>query len=126
MTNYYDLLNVSPDAPADVIDKAYRRAAQIFHPDKPDGSDEKMREINAARIVLMDREQRARYDASIHAGTALAPIIATVTKEELAKFMATARVDGEECDLCDGAKQVRVGAGGFWQRRTCPKCAEDE
>lgn len=60
----YEILQVHPAAHPEVIQAAYRRLAQIYHPDRnpaPDAS-ERMAEINAAYAVLNDPQQRAAYD----------------------------------------------------------------
>jgi curved DNA-binding protein len=60
----YDTLDVSPDASADEIKKAYRRLARKYHPDinKEAGAEEKFKEINAAYEVLSDESKKAQYD----------------------------------------------------------------
>lgn len=70
-TKYYDSLGVSPDSDEKTIQKAYRRAAMRYHPDrnpdKPDAA-EKFREIAAAYEVLSDTEKRQTYDRFGEAG----------------------------------------------------------
>lgn len=70
-TKYYDFLGISPDADEKTIQKAYRRAALRYHPDrnpdKPD-AEEKFREIAAAYEVLSDPEKREMYDRFGEAG----------------------------------------------------------
>ncbi len=60
----YKVLQVDPEADPDVIQAAYRRLAQKFHPDLA-GSDEasaRMIELNAAWEVLRDPQRRGAYD----------------------------------------------------------------
>ncbi len=59
--NYYRLLHVQPDAPAEVIKASYRALMSIHHPDKG-GDPEKAVLINAAYAVLSDTMKRAEYD----------------------------------------------------------------
>ena len=62
---YYDLLGVDPDADDRTIQKAYRRAALRYHPDRnPDDPDaeSKFREVAEAYEVLSDNEKRRLYD----------------------------------------------------------------
>jgi molecular chaperone DnaJ len=64
MADYYQLLQVSPDASAEDVKRAYRKLAREFHPDRnPDpAARERMAEINRAYEVLSDPERRVRYD----------------------------------------------------------------
>lgn len=60
----YDTLDVSSNASADEIKKAYRRLARKYHPDvnKDPGAEEKFKEINAAYEILSDEQKRRQYD----------------------------------------------------------------
>ena len=64
MADYYQLLQVPPDASAEDVKRAYRQLAREFHPDRnPDpAARERMAEINRAYEVLSDPERRVRYD----------------------------------------------------------------
>jgi curved DNA-binding protein len=66
-TDYYEVLQVSPNAEADTIQRVYRLLAQQYHPDNKDtGSAERFRKIHEAYSVLSNPEQRARYDIVHH------------------------------------------------------------
>lgn len=60
----YKTLQVDPEADPEVIQAAYRRLAQKFHPDRAPGPDAEARmvAINAAWELLRDPERRAAYD----------------------------------------------------------------
>ncbi|WP_263833034.1 DnaJ C-terminal domain-containing protein [Sulfurospirillum oryzae] len=60
----YETLDVSQDASAEEIKKAYRRLARKYHPDinKDAGAEEKFKEINAAYEILSDEQKRRQYD----------------------------------------------------------------
>jgi len=64
--DYYAILGVLPTAEKAVIKAAYRALAQIYHPDRYEGSKEdaefRMRELNEAYSVLSKPEKRAKYD----------------------------------------------------------------
>jgi len=61
---HYAVLGVEPDAPAETIRAAYRRAARRTHPDTG-GSAEQFAAVQAAWEVLSDPERRAEYEAAI-------------------------------------------------------------
>lgn len=63
--DYYKILDVSRNASADEIRKAYRKLAMQYHPDRNPGdkqSEERFKEINEAYQVLSDPQKRAHYD----------------------------------------------------------------
>lgn len=73
MPDYYEVLQVSPRAEAEVIRAAYRTLARKYHPDHG-GDARRMIALNDAWDVLGDPVQRAAYDAArIEAGKAPAP-----------------------------------------------------
>jgi curved DNA-binding protein len=62
--DYYQILGVARDAPAEDIRKAYRKLARKYHPDvsKEPDANARMKEVNEAWAVLEDPEKRAAYD----------------------------------------------------------------
>jgi len=60
--DYYKLLGIEKSASQDVIKKAFRKKAQVLHPDKPSGDEKKFKEINEAYSVLSNPEKRKQYD----------------------------------------------------------------
>jgi curved DNA-binding protein CbpA len=66
LKDYYQILNVSQDASAQDIKKAFRRLALQYHPDRnPENvreAGEKFKEINEAYEVLGDEQKRWKYD----------------------------------------------------------------
>ena len=69
--DYYEILEVSKNASADELKKAYRKKAIQYHPDKNPGdkaSEEKFKEAAEAYEILSDPQKRQRYDQFGHAG----------------------------------------------------------
>lgn len=68
MTTYYDLLGVSPQAPTEEIERAYRERLKETHPDVSEAADagDRTRRLIEARDVLTDANERARYDRLGH------------------------------------------------------------
>jgi len=60
--DYYELLGVSKTATLKQIQKAYRRKAVQYHPDKTNGDRTMFDHISAAYDVLSDEKKRATYD----------------------------------------------------------------
>lgn len=67
--DYYKILGVSKDVQDPEINKAYKKLALKWHPDKNAGCEEqaatakkRFQEINEAKAVLTDREKRDQYD----------------------------------------------------------------
>src|SRR5215475_3068435 len=62
--DYYELLQISPNAEPETIQRMYRFFAARFHPDNPEtGDDEKFFLLTQAYAVLSSAERRAEYDA---------------------------------------------------------------
>jgi curved DNA-binding protein CbpA len=71
--DYYQILQVDPNAEPDVLNGAYRALVRHYHPDRGHTVrakrhlHERMLEINEAYHVLQDAERRAEYDQARHA-----------------------------------------------------------
>jgi curved DNA-binding protein len=66
--DYYELLQISPNAEPDTVHRVYRLLAQRFHPDNnATGSGTRFRAISEAYTVLSDPAKRAKYDVSYNA-----------------------------------------------------------
>jgi curved DNA-binding protein CbpA len=63
----YKILQVDPEAEDEVIQAAYRRLAQKYHPDRATGNDavERMVAINAAWELIGEPDRRKAYDLSV-------------------------------------------------------------
>jgi len=63
--DYYELLQVSPNADVDTIQRVFRHLAKKYHPDHNEAPDEeKFRRLVEAHQILTDPEARAGYDAA--------------------------------------------------------------
>lgn len=66
--DYYEVLQISPNADPDMIHRVYRLLAQRYHPDNTiTGDDKAFRIITDAYKVLSEPEKRAAYDVNLHA-----------------------------------------------------------
>lgn len=66
--DFYELLEVSPRASAEVIKRAYRVLVERYHPDKHVAerrmwAEEMMKLVNVAYSTLSDEQRRHAYDA---------------------------------------------------------------
>lgn len=70
--DYYEILQVHYLAEPEVIEAAYKKLAQKYHPDinKTAAAVEKMKKINVAHDVLCDPVKRGDYDSSCQQKTA--------------------------------------------------------
>ena len=68
--DYYEVLGVPRDAPADAVKKAYRQLARKYHPDvnKAPEAEARMKDVNEAYAVLSDPERRAAFDQLLARG----------------------------------------------------------
>jgi len=66
MSDFYEILRVSPRASNADIKSAYRRLARRLHPDRNDGSPEKTREFR--KVVLAYETLATSHDETTRAG----------------------------------------------------------
>jgi len=63
--DYYEFLQISPNADAETVHRVYRFLAARLHPDNAEtGHEENFRLLKAAYDVLADPQRRAEYDAA--------------------------------------------------------------
>ena len=66
LVNYYEILEIDEDADSESIKKAYKKLAKKFHPDLNhddiESSEKKFKQINEAYHVLIDENERQKYD----------------------------------------------------------------
>lgn len=63
--NYYNILGLNENSSKVDIKKKYRVLSLKYHPDRPDGNEEKFKEINKAYSILSDDSKRREYDNTI-------------------------------------------------------------
>ena len=68
MKDYYTILGVEKNASREDIQKAFRKLAHQYHPDKKEGDVNKFKEVNEAYRVLSNPQKRAQYDAGFGSG----------------------------------------------------------
>lgn len=133
MVDYYEVLEVSPDAPEGEIRRAYRRLARQYHPDLSEDPEAQARFmlINEAYNTLTDPGKRREYDrerqeqepkkpgSRAEKGSNVVERI-SVSLEEVARGVEkeirfSRRVT---CSVCGGRGTERGS-----RRRECPECA---
>ena len=63
--DYYEILQISPRADTETIERVFRHLAKRYHPDNRESGDaEKFSQLVEAHDVLSDAEQRATFDVS--------------------------------------------------------------
>lgn len=63
--SFYELLGVSPSSGPKELKEAYLIQAKKFHPDSPEGNEEKFKQIAAAYQVLKNAELKSDYDKKL-------------------------------------------------------------
>jgi curved DNA-binding protein len=110
--DYYEFLQISPNADAETIHRVYRFLAARLHPDNAEtGNEENFRLLKAAYDVLSDPRRRTEYDTARARTEATAePLAATID------FM----------DVMDGElnRRLAVLAVLYYRRRTNPTYPE--
>ena len=106
--DYYEFLQISPNADSDTIHRVYRFLASRYHPDNPDSGDpEKFYLLKSAYDVLSDPAQRAQYDAECCAN-------------EPAEQPMSSSVDFMDSLQGELNRRLAVLAVLYYQRRTNP------
>ncbi len=63
LPDYYEILQISPNADPDTVHRVYRLMAQRYHPDNLEtGDPSRFRQVTEAYQVLSQPESRAKYD----------------------------------------------------------------
>lgn len=113
VVDYYQLLNVEPNARAEDIHHAYRALAMRYHPDRnsSSGAAFTMTAINDAYSVLSDPVRRRKYDQqrNVAQGRDIATPVLRAARETLLKQGWTlTHDDGTGLTLERDSRRVRV------------------
>jgi curved DNA-binding protein CbpA len=111
-TNYYEFLQISPNAEPETVHRVYRFLAARLHPDNPHTGDaDKFFLLTQAYEVLSDPKRRADYDAACK-------------KEATGEDPLSDSIDF--MDSMDGELNRRLAllALLYFQRRRCPAAPE--
>ena len=67
--DYYELMQISPNAEMETIQRVYRMLAARYHPDNPETADpDRFMLLNEAYGILSNQESRAHYDMTYQSG----------------------------------------------------------
>jgi len=96
--DYYNILEVSPDCDAKILETAYHYLAKRYHPDHSKSSDTgKFNEVTEAYKVLRDPDERAKYD-----------LLYCQNVGESFKYPANDEVIREQSALNDAADHAKI------------------
>lgn len=91
--NYYEILEISPNASQEVISHAYRALAKKHHPDKytdnidKENAENVMKKINEAYETLNDKEKRKEYDSFLKLNADGYDDIKSINKQKFASYL---------------------------------------
>jgi curved DNA-binding protein CbpA len=112
MIDYYEFLQISPQADADTVHRVYRFLAGRLHPDNPDSGDAEMfRMLKVAYDTLSNPSRRAEYDAAFRRESKEEPPIA-----EAIDFLDS--IEGEQ------NRRIALLAVLYYKRRANPRFPE--
>lgn len=94
----YSVLGIEPEAPQDIIKRAWKRMMQRAHPDKPGGSREAFDRVQTAMMVLSDPVKRERYDRTGEYDTEAPVDNETASVHQLLMMCVSAVVSGDMPD----------------------------
>jgi curved DNA-binding protein CbpA len=100
--DYYEVLQISPNADEETVQRVYRVQASRFHPDNQDTGDaEKFRLVAEAFHVLNDPRSRATYDveyrnARVFMTPAPSPLSEEQKREEILLLLYKKRLSNPE------------------------------
>ena len=113
MPDYYELLEISPQATQDTIHRVYRYMAARYHPDNlATGNLEKFTQLTSAHKVLSEPNRRSEYDAQ------------RATRQPTIRNPMSSTVDFMDQGEGDLNRRVAVLAILYYRRRMFPNSPE--
>jgi curved DNA-binding protein CbpA len=115
--NFYQTLQVSPEASEAIIRAAYKTLAQQYHPDKNLGnpsSEEKFKEINEAYKVLSDPLLRKAYDNKISEGSQKQPQDTSYHNNQQREATPYQKENAEPSFSADEFAAIEAARRGCW------------
>ncbi|HYR88393.1 MAG TPA: J domain-containing protein [Terriglobia bacterium] len=111
--DYYELLEIQPEATADEVHNAYRSLAMRYHPDRnpSPGAASMMAVINEAYSILGEPARRRRYDQARKRGESFEiarPILRAAVETLLKRGWIVSRNDGANMIFEQGTHAVLV------------------
>lgn len=84
--NYYDILEIKPNASQTQIKHAYYKLAKKYHPDVNRKTEEKFKTINLAYELLSDKQKRQEYDDKLKAEKEIDDTVVTENDVQISDF----------------------------------------
>ena len=113
ITDYYQLLEISPQATQETIHRVYRYMAARYHPDNlGTGNLEKFTQLTMAYNVLSDPDRRSEYNAQ------------RATRQPSNRSPMSSTVDFMDQVEGDLNRRLAVLAILYYRRRVCPNNPE--
>lgn len=107
LPDYYEILQISPNADTDTIHRVFQLLAARLHPDNPQTGDrDKFITVNEAHSILSVQERRAKYDE-------------TLKKEVSQPVPLCTSIDFMDDIEEDSNRRLALLALLYKQRRTC-------
>jgi curved DNA-binding protein CbpA len=124
--DFYEVLQVSPNADFDTIERVFRHLAKKLHPDNPTtGNADKFNVLLEAYTALVDPEKRAAYDAGYENLRKTAWMADPGEKTDSVGIDQAIRTDILHLLYLTRRRNPREAGLGFWQMHNTLGCPEE-